>query len=116
MSARRRSLGQWPEPAPLTDEEQREQDRLGGIRRAQGRLRELVNGWMQLRSLPDHAYRDEILAGLIPEDRALVLEAEAALIARPADDALGGLADDVEAAIDSLVRVREALRARAGAR
>lgn len=60
----------------LTEAKQREEDRRGAIRRAQDRLRELVNGWIELETLPDHPERDDILAGLIHEDRQTVLAIE----------------------------------------
>lgn len=64
------------EPKPITEAEQHELDRQGAIRRAIGRLEELVNGWLELRSLASHPERDAVLAGLIESDRLTVLEIE----------------------------------------
>jgi len=55
---------------------QRETDRLNAIRRHQVRLRELVNGWVEIPGLADNPDREAILAGLVEPDRERVLEIE----------------------------------------
>lgn len=70
-----------PESEPeLTPEEreayQREVDRRNAIRRHQDRLRELINGWVEIPALATNPNREAILAGLIPPDRERVLEIE----------------------------------------
>lgn len=53
----------------LTEEQQRERDAEQAIERAQRRLQDLVSAWPQLESLPEHHWRDRILAGLTDPDR-----------------------------------------------
>lgn len=55
---------------------QRQEDHRNAIRRGQDRLRHLVDGWLQLRSLPADRLRDELLTGLSDSDRRTVLEIE----------------------------------------
>lgn len=63
-------------PRQVSEAEQYEIDRQGAIRRAIGRLEELVNGWVELRSFVTHPERDAVLAGLTESDRLTVLEIE----------------------------------------
>lgn len=63
-------------PGAIGELRQREDDRKAAVRRDQDRLRSLVNGWSQLRALPEHPDRELVLAGLIDADRDVVLEIE----------------------------------------
>lgn len=54
----------------------REQEHQQAIRRGVLRLEELVNGWVQLKTLPDHPDRGALLEGLTDADRQTVLEIE----------------------------------------
>lgn len=62
---------------PKTPEQQAEEDRQGQLRRAARRLEEFVNGWLEFQHFHSNPDRDEILALLIPEDRAVIFDVEA---------------------------------------
>lgn len=72
-------------PDAMASYRQREEDHQAAIRRAVGRLEQLVSGWVQLRGLAASPDRDELLAALNDHDRAQVIEIEA-IYARGTDD------------------------------
>lgn len=57
--------------------EQRRRDHAAALDRERRRLMNLIDGWVQLQSLPQHPHRDELLAGLADNDAATVRKIEA---------------------------------------
>lgn len=60
--------------------EQRRRDHAAALDRERRRLMNLIDGWVQLQSLPQHPHRDELLGGLGDADAATVLKIEAAYL------------------------------------
>jgi ParB-like chromosome segregation protein Spo0J len=57
--------------------ERRRADHVEALNRERRRLVALIDGWTQLQSLPQHPFRDELLAGLNDTDASTVLNIEA---------------------------------------